>query len=130
MYKYKDLRTELLGYFDYAKLLFKSKQYSVHIYTFGVINEFRGTGLAKEFFNRYKKLVKTELNVRIIYLDCATYNQIAIKFYESSGFTKIKLKKNYYNIFGKDYDSIEMVMYLGEYEHYNSWQKTRPVIVI
>ena len=117
-----------MGYLDYIKSFFRPQQYCSHVYTLGVVNEFRGTGLASTFFTYYKSKVCEKKKYKLVYLDCAEYNESAIKFYQKVGFQKTKVKQNYYSIYKKLYNSVELKMYLGDYEHYNRWlEKKKPV---
>lgn len=126
IYKLTEVRKDLLGYMDLFKLIFKKKQFSAHVYTLGVVNEFRGKGVAKELLEQFKQDVAAKYNVKCVYLDCAIYNESAIKFYMKAGFSKVKYKKRYYRIFGNDYNAVELVLFLPEYRHYNAWLANRP----
>ena len=130
VYKVTEMRTDMLGYMDSFKLYFKKTQFAAHVYTLGIINEFRSTGLAQEMLKYFEEEICTKFNIKMIYLDVVTYNGIAIKFYLKSGFAKYKQKINYYNIFGKNYDSLELVKYLSEYSHYNTWLLGRPILQV
>jgi len=74
-----------------------------HIISFGVKNKYRknkiGTNLIKKIFdlvpNRY-------YNINRISLYVMASNDVAINFYESVGFVKEKLLKNYYQSFNQD----------------------------
>lgn len=119
VYKVKDFDTSQLSYWEQTKLMFKKKKYSAHIYTLGVVHEFRGTGLAQNLFSKFLELECKPNQIKHLFLDCASYNKSALKFYQKAGFLALKRTQNYYHIFGKDYDSIQMGLYLDEFACYN-----------
>ena len=74
-----------------------------HIISFGVKEQFRskkiGTHLMKKIF---ELAPKRYFSVKKISLYVMANNNVAIKFYESIGFLKDKVMKNYYQSFNQD----------------------------
>jgi len=86
---------------------------SFYMLTFGVINEVRNKGIGSALI---KKLIQTASEnrlVKCISLDVVHYNDQGIRCYERNGFTYVMTQKNYYDIFGKEYDAYVYCYYLN-----------------
>lgn len=67
--------------------------------TIGVINEFRGRGIAEYMIEQLKKRVlDSNKSLLYIYLDMVVYNEVAARFYQKNGFNRAGIKKNHYSI--------------------------------
>lgn len=65
--------------------------------TIGVINEFRGRGIAEYMIEQLKKrILESNKTLAYIYLDMITYNEVAARFYQKNGFNRVRIKKNHY----------------------------------
>ena len=78
---------------------------SLYILTFGVINEARNKGVGRGLLEKLIQIAHQNSNVACIYLDVVAYNDQGIKCYEKNGFQRVATKKNYYDIFDKQYDA-------------------------
>jgi ribosomal protein S18 acetylase RimI-like enzyme len=80
--------------------------------TIGVIDECRklgiGTYLLKSTINAVMMSDKWVASCKFIYLHVASYNKVALRFYEKNGFVKSKEMKDWYDIFDKQYDAFEL----------------------
>lgn len=91
---------EISGY-----IILKILQGESYILDFGIANEDRRKGIGKTLLQFAIDLSKSK-GARGIVLDVKVDNEKAIKLYESMGFKKEHLKKNYY----KDSDAYLMVL--------------------
>ena len=129
IYRQCKMKKAHFGYLDYLKSLFTKQQFGAHIYTLGVISEMRGSGLAKQLFEHFRDEVCKQQQYKVIYLDCIEYNHSAIRFYEKMRFVKTKMKISYYNIYKRQYNSFEFMLYINEYNHYNKWLMGKGMVV-
>lgn len=65
----------------------------IEIITIGVAPNFRGSGFAKTLLN---SVIENSAKNTKIFLEVNSNNKVAINLYESLGFKKISLRKNYY----------------------------------
>jgi len=85
-----------------------------YILTLGVVDGFRRKGLASELLTRSVEHVRQEWpHVQAVYLHVVTYNDAAIKLYESSRFLRISCTKAFYWLHGKHYDSFLYALYVN-----------------
>ncbi|CAK86843.1 unnamed protein product (macronuclear) [Paramecium tetraurelia] len=85
--------------------LFQTKN-ALYIMTIGVINEFRGRGIADYMLDQLKKRVlESNKTLNYIYLDMIVYNEIASRFYQKNGFICVRVKKNHYEIENQLFDA-------------------------
>ncbi|CAD8081840.1 unnamed protein product [Paramecium primaurelia] len=85
--------------------LFQTKN-ALYIMTIGVINEFRGRGIAEYMIEQLKKRVlESNKTLSYIYLDMVVYNEIAARFYQKNGFNRVRIKKNHYEIENQQFDA-------------------------
>jgi ribosomal protein S18 acetylase RimI-like enzyme len=90
---------------------FENKYQYVYIMTFGVIDEFRGVGLASSLLERLVNEVR-KVNCGVLMLHVVDYNKTAIGFYAKNGFQDVTTIKNYYRINEDIYDTKVMVRFL------------------
>ena len=84
-----------------------------YILTLGVVDEYRRKGLGKHLVNELIKCMSVEEDeVRAVYLHVVTYNESAIKLYESLNFQRVSRVNRFYELFGKPYDSFLYCYYL------------------
>ena len=78
-----------------------------YIMTLGVLDECRKLGIGSLLLERtYKEIAYNFNECEIIYLHVVDYNQAAIKFYQKKNdFKYLKVEKNHYEIFDKEYDA-------------------------
>ena len=88
-------------------------RYSIYILTFGVINEVRNKGVGSLLLKQLIQIGREYSVIKCIGLDVVSYNDQAIKCYEKNGFIKVKTKKDYYEIFEKNYDAIVFCYYIN-----------------
>ena len=86
---------------------------SIYILTFGVVNEARNKGVGRGLIQRLIEISNENSNVGCIYLDVVVYNDQGINCYERNGFRCVERKKNYYDIFGKEYDAFLYYLYVN-----------------
>ena len=75
--------------------------------TLGVIDECRQLGIGTILLEKtYRQIAYSWSECSIVYLHVVDYNQAAIKFYQKrNDFKYLKIVKNHYEIFDKDYDA-------------------------
>jgi len=74
-----------------------------HIISFGVKNKYRKNKIGTHLINKIIDIVpKRYFNIKRISLYVMASNDVAIKFYESTGFIKDQILKNYYESFNQD----------------------------
>ncbi|CAD8205670.1 unnamed protein product [Paramecium octaurelia] len=84
---------------------FFQTQNALYIMTIGVINEFRGRGIAEYMVEQLKKIVvQSNKTLAYIYLDVVAYNEIASRFYQKHGFNRMRIKKNHYQLENQSFD--------------------------
>lgn len=76
-----------------------------YISTLGVINEFRRLGLAKILIKKAIEKIELTQNCVGVFLHVIEYNQSAIKFYNSIGFSIAEKYKDYYIINDSKFDA-------------------------
>eukprot|EP00927_Polykrikos_kofoidii_P051725 TRINITY_DN45518_c0_g1_i1.p1 TRINITY_DN45518_c0_g1~~TRINITY_DN45518_c0_g1_i1.p1 ORF type:complete len:368 (-),score=40.65 TRINITY_DN45518_c0_g1_i1:62-1165(-) len=77
-----------------------------YILTLGVVDEFRRRGLARELLRRLVMHVDDHMShIQAVYLHVVTYNDAAIRLYESMHFHRIAQFNSFYFLHGKYYDS-------------------------
>jgi len=86
---------------------------SLYILTFGVINEARNKGVGRGLLQKLIQIANQNSNVACIYLDVVVYNDQGINCYEKNGFQLVARKKNYYDIFDKEYDAFMYYYYVN-----------------
>ena len=109
-YEYKNL--------DYSHVRFSFSDLChdkscLYILTFGVINEVRNKGIASCLIRELLKIAKKDPLIKYISLDVVWYNEQARRCYEKNGFIFLETQKNYYEIFGKEYDACVYCYYLN-----------------
>mmetsp|Transcript_68445 Transcript_68445/g.110317 ORF Transcript_68445/g.110317 Transcript_68445/m.110317 type:complete len:338 (+) Transcript_68445:62-1075(+) len=104
-----------------------------YILTLGVCDAFRRRGLAKELIRRSIAHVDQNMpEVLAVYLHVVTYNQAAIRLYESTSFTCIEHFPSFYFLHGSHYDSFLYALYLHgghppwKWRFRNLWSLGRP----
>eukprot|EP00933_Yihiella_yeosuensis_P034481 TRINITY_DN27971_c0_g1_i1.p1 TRINITY_DN27971_c0_g1~~TRINITY_DN27971_c0_g1_i1.p1 ORF type:complete len:370 (+),score=65.19 TRINITY_DN27971_c0_g1_i1:77-1186(+) len=91
----------------------KSQGAVAYILTLGVADGFRRRGLAKELLRQSILHVEQHmLHVKAVYLHVVTYNDAAVKLYESMGFQRIEHFPAFYVLHGSNYDSFLYALYL------------------
>ena len=75
--------------------------------TLGVIDECRKLGIGTILLEKtYRQIAYNFPECTIVYLHVVDYNEAAIKFYQKrNDFKYLKVVKDHYEIFGKDYDA-------------------------
>ncbi|CAD8070081.1 unnamed protein product [Paramecium primaurelia] len=85
---------------------FFQQKNALYIMTIGVINEFRGRGIAEYMIEQLKKRVlESNKSLLYIYLDMVVYNEVAARFYQKNGFNRVGIKKNHYSIEDQQFDA-------------------------
>lgn len=72
----------------------------------------RGMGIGKKLFESVILDVKKKLKLKIITLNLAKPNKIALKLYKKCGFQVVGIIKNGFHHYGRYYDKVIMVKYL------------------
>ncbi|CAK95022.1 unnamed protein product (macronuclear) [Paramecium tetraurelia] len=107
VYQQRQCKTKYLQNLTWKQwfCLFFQTQNALYIMTIGVINEFRGRGIAEYMVEQLKKTVlQSNKTIAYIYLDMVDYNEIASRFYQKQGFNKMRIKKNHYMIENQTFD--------------------------
>ncbi|KAM3141397.1 hypothetical protein pb186bvf_006515 [Paramecium bursaria] len=78
---------------------------AIYIMTIGVMNEFRGKGIAEKMIDQLKSQFLINPQLKYIYLDMVIYNEIGMKFYQKNGFQIVRTKRQHYNIESNVYDA-------------------------
>ncbi len=99
----KDQQEQVAGY-----ILVLYYKRSVRLYSLAIAPQLQGLGLAKLLLNHVINHEKTKHFQRIT-LEVRDSNKKAQQLYKSLGFTKSKVKKNYY----EDEDAIKMALIVG-----------------
>jgi len=95
----------------------------VYVLTLGVADGFRRKGLARELLRRSIAYVQGYLpQVQAIYLHVITYNQAAIRLYESVDFVRLKHYTEFYSLQGQPYDSFLYALYLNTDQQAAWWR--------
>mgnify|MGYP000866656224 FL=1 len=79
--------------------------------TLGVIDEFRGKGVASQLLNKVMQEANSNPLIRYVSLHVVIYNS-ACRFYERNSFERIAQLEAYYRIFGTEYDAICYVKFM------------------
>lgn len=86
-----------------------------YILTLGIVDGFRRRGLARELLERSIRHVDDHMpHVQAVYLHVVTYNDAAIRLYESMNFLRIAHFKQFYFLHGSSYDSYLYAYYLHD----------------
>merc|ERR1712060_120590 len=95
------------------------------ILTLGVADDFRRRGLAKELLRKASGYVRQYFpQVQAIYLHVITYNEAAIRLYESVDFVRLKHYTEFYSLQGQPYDSFLYALYLNT-DQQSAWWRHR-----
>ena len=103
----RECSESLLSFSQWVKSFFTSYR-MIHIMTFGIIQEFRGLGLASLLFDRFLESVKGLAYIEYISLEVIEYNKEAIEFYKRKGFSRVVYKPEYYVLQGVRYGAKHM----------------------
>jgi len=90
-----------------------SDKLCLYILTFGVINEVRNKGIGSALIKRLIQTAKENNQIKCLSLDVVHYNDQAVGCYKKNGFVYVMRQKNYYDIFGKEYDALVYCYYLN-----------------
>ena len=73
---------------------------SVYIMTLGVVDEFRGKGIASELLKMVREMAEQQQSIKMVQLHVVVYNQSAIGFYRKNGYELIERISNHYHFLG------------------------------
>ena len=96
---------------------------SAHIYTIGVVNGLRGTGIGSMLMTNFLNFLEAKegaderfYSYGVVELEVVAYNKRAIGYYVRNGFEHFCTKKYHYEIYGERFDAIGMVFYLNGFK--------------
>jgi len=94
-----------------------------YVFTFGVIDEYRRKGLARNLLRQAIEHLETwQRQVQAIYLHVIAFNESAMRLYESEGFLQIQHKSDFYHIAGQSYDAYLYARYLNDGKPPLAWR--------
>lgn len=96
---------------------------SLYICLLGVVKELRNKRLATSLLQTVLNRAKQYPNVKTAHLDVLSSNQPAIRFYQKNGFVQSHVKKEYYEIDDKTFDSHVYCFYIQN----SSEKKATPI---
>ena len=100
-----------------------------YIMTLGVVEEFRGKGLASSLVGECSRMVEKDATCGVLYLHVITYNRAAIEFYEKLGFYQVEEIEDYYEIDGEKYNCFLYAKYFhGNRGHFTVYMMLSNVL--
>lgn len=104
---------------SWREVLYNDSQ-ALYVMTLGVIDEFRGKGIASTLLDKILQEASEDARVKYVNLHVVSYNP-ARYFYEKRGFERVEELPEYYRINGTLYDAIYYVMFVNGAKRRLGW---------